>query len=85
MNKFTKCDNQTVTFIRTQGKKWCSAQLPCRRCVLPRSKTCLEDTILASFDCENCKWRFLCLTERFDNGNDLNLNVKFRQFCGSDI
>ena len=68
MFKFKKCGKDTFTYYEVRkGVKWCSAKLPCGRCVTvnfnPRCSHLLEG--YHEFDCDNCPHKFKCLT----NGN----------------
>ena len=87
MSEFYFCPDESITFIRTDKKKsWCSGKLPCGRCVynwykmLAGFRPCIRNPMLAQFDCDNCKWKFLCLTQRFDNKSVGNMNEVFRQY-----
>jgi len=69
MFKFRKCTNDTITYYqRERYRTWCSAKLPCGRCVSMEFEKYKCEYILENqeFDCDNCPHKFKCLT----NGNE---------------
>jgi len=64
MIKGYKCSEGAVSFIAMKkfgSLSWCRYCLPCCRCIEPQFKcSCQRDTV--SFDCDNCQYKFLCLT-----------------------
>jgi hypothetical protein len=64
--RFIKC-NQDDRFCNPNpegNRKYCSGKLPCGRCA-SGSNPC-GDTELKEFDCDNCLYRFICLTTSYE-------------------
>ena len=72
--KFLRCSNNgRTTHYDSSGEGYCSAKLPCGRCVSANLRQ-LEGKCkpyMCEFDCEHCEFRFVCLT----NGEPKNYEI----------
>lgn len=58
---FEKCPNNEISWYY-KGTIWCSSKLPCERCLTFNLGSCGRMPIKFDFDCDNCKYKFICFT-----------------------
>jgi hypothetical protein len=81
-----KCSEDDLPCEPTSGSNWCSAKLPCGRCLDDRDVlSCGNKITEFTPDCDNCEHRFTCWTNRplrlpLNNKNyeDLNSAIRLR-------
>lgn len=76
--KFLRCPYNYSIYPFKKGEKYCSAKLPCGRCVykpicgdIPFPSKAVNMGICYptynEFNCDGCQYRFVCWTMRYDD------------------
>lgn len=72
--KYLRCnDGKRQGLSQKSTALYCSGKLPCGRCIA--SEPC--NHTLDEFDCDNCRYKFICLTMAWGCDDGWNRNWEF--------
>jgi len=80
--KTTLCPEEEVKWYY-QGGKWCSSKLPCGRCISLSNRQemgCQRKALKGFVDCDNCKYRFVCLTCSIDGETNFEMRYLLKNY-----
>lgn len=85
--KFFKCPisaKKHPPYQHSKDQRYCSAKLPCGRCISGRIGCTQGAKKLYDFNCSNCRYRFVCFTMDYQEENNYkflrNVGLPYGQF-----